>query len=63
MQMAVSHTGISSAMARFSQRVVPEGHVPSTGNALTGSKSPLLASITAVTRWTKSGASAGTMGA
>jgi polygalacturonase len=63
MQIAESQTGISRAMARFSQRVVPEGQVPSTGKALTGSKSPLLASISAVIRCTKSGASAGTIGA
>ena len=44
-------------MLRFSHCDVPVGQVPSTGNALTGSRSPWFASITAVTRVTKSGAS------
>ena len=35
-----SHTGIAAARLRFSQRAVPVGHVPSTGKALTGSRSP-----------------------
>ena len=43
-------------------RAVPVGQVPSTGKALTGSRSPLPAIITAVTRWTKSGASSATIG-
>jgi hypothetical protein len=60
MQIAGSHTGTSSAMPRFSQRLVAVGHVPSGGKALTGSRSPLPESITDVTRWTKSGASSGT---
>ena len=60
--MAGSHTGISSAMLRFSHCAVPVGHVPSTGKALTGSRSPLPASSTAVTRCTKSGARSLTMG-
>ena len=42
-----SQTGISSAMLRFSHCVVPVGQVPSTGKALTGSRSPLPAIITA----------------
>ena len=62
MQRAASHTGISRASARFSQRVVPSGHVPSTGKALTGSRSPWPASSAAVTRCTNSGASRGTTG-
>src|SRR3990172_1819309 len=62
MQIDASQTGISTAMLRFSHCVVSSGHVPSTGNALTGSRSPLLASITAVTRWTKSGACSDTIG-
>ncbi len=49
-------------MPRFSHCEVPTGHVPSTGNALTGRLSPLPASMTAVTRWTNSGASRGTGG-
>ena len=49
-------------MLRFSHFDVPVGQVPSTGNALTGSRSPWLASITAVTRFTKSGACGGTGG-
>ena len=48
--------------SRFSHRAVPVGNVPSTGSALTGSRSPSPASIRAVTRCTKSGASAGTGG-
>ena len=46
-------------MFRFSHFAVPIGHVPSTGKALTGSRSPLPASITAVTFCTKSGACGG----
>src|SRR4029453_18697604 len=49
MQTFGSHTGISSAMFRFSHFAVPVGQGPSTGKALTGSRSPLPASITAVT--------------
>ncbi len=41
-------------MLRFSTRAVPVGKVPSTGNALTGNKSPCPARIRAVTRFTKS---------
>ena len=52
MQIFESHTGISSAMLRFSHFAVATGHVPSTGNALTGRKSPFPASITAVIFWT-----------
>jgi hypothetical protein len=62
MQIAGSQTGMSRAIARFSQRLVPVGQVPSTGNALTGSRSPLPAIIKAVTRFTKSGASSATRG-
>ena len=62
MQIFGSQIGISAAMVRFSQRAVPVGQVPSTGNAETGSRSPLPASMTAVTRLTKSGASSGTRG-
>src|SRR4051812_43013675 len=57
-----SQIGTASAMRRFSHFVVPDGQVPSTGNAETGRRSPLPAIITAVTRWTKSGAAAGTSG-
>ncbi len=49
-------------MVRFSQRAVPVGQVPSTGKADTGNRSPLPASMTAVTRLTKSGASSATTG-
>ena len=56
MQIFESQTGISSARLRFSHFAVATGQVPSTGNALTGSRSPLPASITAVTFCTKSGA-------
>ena len=62
MQIAGSQTGISAARLRFSHRVVPVGQVPSTGKAETGRRSPWPAIITAVTRWTKSGASFGTAG-
>jgi len=62
MQIAGSHTGISRAMLRFSHRAVSVGKVPSTGSALTGRRSPSPAIMAAVTRWTKSGASAGTAG-
>ena len=62
MQMSGSQIGISAAMARFSYLAVPDGKVPSGGIADTGSRSPSPASITAVTRCTKSGASAGTGG-
>jgi hypothetical protein len=40
MQVCGSHTGISSDRLRFSQRAVPVGKVPSTGMALTGTRSP-----------------------
>ena len=46
-------------MARFSYRAVPVGNVPSTGSADTGRRSPSPAIMRAVTRVTKSGASAG----
>ena len=57
-----SQIGTSAAMVRFSQRDVPVGQVPSTGNADTGSRSPLPAIKTDVTCRTKSGASSGTRG-
>ena len=50
-------------MFRFSHFAVATGHVPSTGKALTGSRSPFPASITAVTFCTKSGACSDTSGA
>ena len=62
MQTLESQTGISSARLRFSHFAVDIGHVPSTGNALTGSRSPFPARITAVTFCTKSGASSETSG-
>src|SRR5215472_11371857 len=62
MQILLSQRGTSSAMVRFSHFVVPVGQVPSTGKAETGSRSPLPAIITAVTRWTKSGADSETSG-
>ncbi len=62
MHSAASHTGISRAMLRFSHCVVATGQVPSTGNAETGSRSPLPDIITAVTRLTKSGAASETVG-
>src|SRR3972149_8284186 len=55
-QLTGCHAGISSARLRFSHFAVAVGQVPSTGNALTGSASPLPESITAVTLCTKSGA-------
>src|SRR5262245_34020018 len=60
MQRLSSQAGISSAMLRFSQRVVPLGYVPSGGSALTGSRSPSPAMMRAVTRCTNAGAEAGT---
>jgi len=54
-----SQIGSSTAIARFSHFDVPVGQVPSTGNALTGSRSPCPRIIAAVTRRTKSGASSG----
>jgi hypothetical protein len=62
MQRSSSHTGMSMAMLRFSHWVVAVGQVPSGGKADTGSRSPLLASISAVTFLTRSGASSETMG-
>src|SRR5438552_3221355 len=56
-----SHSGISTAMLRFSQRVVPLGYVPSTGSALTGSKSPWPAIMGPVTLVTNSGAPSATV--
>ena len=49
MQIDASQIGISCAMARFSNFVVPDGNVPSIGNALTGRRSPLPAMSAAVT--------------
>ena len=49
-------------MFRFSQAVVPTGQVPSGAKAPTGSRSPLPASMSAVTLLTWSGASSGTIG-
>src|SRR5512147_3348178 len=62
MQIFGSQTGTSAAMFRFSHRLVPVGHVPSTGKALTGRRSPLPAIITAETRFTNVGAASATMG-
>jgi hypothetical protein len=62
MQIFSSQTGMSRAMFRFSHFAVASGHVPSGGNALTGRRSPLPASMTAETRLTKSGAASETMG-
>ena len=50
MQMSGSQIGISWAIARFSYCAVPVGNVPSTGSALTGSRSPSPAISRAVTR-------------
>ena len=62
MQISGSQIGISCAIERFSHFAVSVGKVPSTGSAETGRRSPRPASIMAVTRWTKSGASSGTGG-
>src|SRR5512143_639207 len=62
MQIFSSQTGMSRAMARFSHWAVALGQVPSTGNAETGSRSPLPSMITAWTRLTTSGAFAGPVG-
>src|SRR5512143_1273667 len=62
MQILSSQTGMSRAIARFSHCAVALGQVPSTGNAETGSRSPLPSMITAWTRLTKSGAFSGTVG-
>ena len=62
MQTAGSQTGISVAMLRFSHCAVAVGHVPSTGKAETGRRSPWPASMSAVTFCTNPGASAETMG-
>src|ERR1051326_3997535 len=62
MHTAESHTGISSAMFRFSQRAVAIGNVPSHGSMLTGSESPCPAMILPSTLRTNSGAWAGTGG-
>ena len=57
MQMVGSQIGSSWAMERFSYFAVPLGKVPSTGSALTGSRSPSPAISRAVNRATKSGSS------
>src|SRR5512138_412562 len=62
MQRLGSHVGISSAMERFSHFDVPVGQVPSSGNAETGRRSPFPASMSAVTRFTNSGAASETVG-
>src|SRR5512138_2104216 len=62
MQSDGSQVGISRAIPRFSHFVVPVGQVPSIGNAETGSWSPWPASMSAVTRFTKSGADSETVG-
>ena len=62
MQIFGSQIGISNAMLRFSYFAVAVGKVPSTGIALTGSRSPLPAMIMPVTRSTKSGTSPQTAG-
>jgi len=62
MHASGSHSAITSEMFRFSYLVVPEGKVPSTGRALTGSESPVPNSMDAVTLRTNSGAPAGTGG-
>ena len=56
MQIEESQTGISAARLRFSHLAVAVGHVPSTGLAETGRRSPLPRAIVPMTRWTKSGA-------
>src|ERR1035437_1770094 len=61
MQIDWSQTGMVWAMARFSYLVVPDGNVPSAGNALTGSRSPSPAIRTAVTFLTEAGALSGTV--
>ena len=63
MQIDSSQMGICCAMARFSHCVVAVGKVPSTGMALTGSRSPWPAMMRAVTSFTKSGAASGTSAA
>ncbi len=62
MQTSGSQIGMVWAMARFSYLVVPLGKVPSTGSALTGSRSPSPAITREVKRATKSGTSTGTGG-
>ena len=57
-----SQIGSIWAMARFSYFVVPLGKVPSTGSALTGSRSPSPAISCDVMRATKSGTSPATAG-
>src|ERR1043165_4443160 len=62
MQTFGSHTGISNAMFRFSQRDVAVGYVPSTGNALTRRSSPSPVIIFASTFRTNAGDFSGTAG-
>ena len=58
-----SHTGISSAMLRFSWRAVPVGQVPSTGSSDTGRASPLPLISGMVTRRVKASRPSATIGA
>ena len=60
--MSISHTGMSSAMFRFSHCADAVGNVPSFGIAETGSWSPSPAIIFANTFLTKSGALSETTG-
>src|ERR1019366_10613696 len=62
MQRFSSHTGMSSAMLRFSHCAVAVGKVPSLGMALTGRESPSPSMILASTSRTKAGAWEGTAG-
>ncbi len=62
MHKALSQTGISRVMLRFSHWVVPLGKVPSIGIALTGRESPSFAIIWPSTFRTNSGAASGTAG-
>ena len=62
MHRSLRHSGTVSDTLRFSNALVPDGKVPSTGIALTGIASPLPANIFAVTSRTKTGASSGTSG-
>src|SRR5215469_10594090 len=55
-QTCGSQTGTSLARFRFSNCVVPVGYVPSSGKALTGTRSPRPAKISPSTLRTNSGA-------
>ena len=61
-QVFSSHTGISSAMLRFSHCAVPVGKVPSMGILETGRSSPRPSMIGPVTSRTKRGESLATGG-